>query len=386
MKHPRSRHPQNLPPEAEALQRLATGLAESGCRAEDSYWEQALDAKLGEVFEDGDEDALNAALDGLYEKHPRAYDVLADCIESRAEQSGGDSGTLLIAAPVLAWSRFGIPSGRIPATILRDLRVHLQAHVLADGARLALADMFFSPDQLPEGYCATARFAAELGALVAQEGTLTVDENSLPETTRFLSDTRYLIAAVAYRRGEPVFRWQEKDGSRGGASSQWKKQAAACLAPLTSGCAIELELPDAFFSACRQSDRASRPFSVEASVAFLTTTLETTPASLRAVVATFSDHQAEELRVGFTLRDQNAVLHGLVWPLLGPEDDPAEAFTQVSRALNASGVRAIDHLDQRFPLEYCDDCGAPMYPSPDGDPVHAELPEENAEQVPRHLH
>jgi uncharacterized protein YuzB (UPF0349 family) len=40
----------------------------------------------------------------------------------------------------------------------------------------------------------------------------------------------------------------------------------------------------------------------------------------------------------------------------------------------------------RFPLEYCDDCGAPLYPNPDGEPVHAELPEEQAEAAPRHLH
>lgn len=386
MKHPRSRRPQNLPPEAEALQKLAVGLADSGSRAEDSYWEQALDAQLEQVFEDGDEEALNAALDGLNEKLPRAYDVLADSVESHAEQSGSDSGTLLLAAPVLAWSRFGIPSGRIPATLLRDLRVHLQAHVLAAGSRLALADVFFSPDQLPEGYCETARFANELGALVASEGTLRVDEGALPETARFLSDTRYLIASVAYQRGAPVFRWQEKDGSRAEAETQWKKQAGACLAPLTSGCAIELGLPDAFFSACRQADRASRPFSVGASVSFLATTLDTTPDALRAVLATFSDHQVEELRIGFTLKDRSEVVHGLVWPLLGPDDDPVEAFAQVTQALNAHGVRAVEHLDQRFPLEYCDDCGAPMYPSPDGEPVHAELPEERAEQVPRHLH
>jgi uncharacterized protein YuzB (UPF0349 family) len=37
-------------------------------------------------------------------------------------------------------------------------------------------------------------------------------------------------------------------------------------------------------------------------------------------------------------------------------------------------------------LEYCDDCGAPLYPNPEGEPVHAELPEQEEEAVPRHLH
>ena len=63
--------------------------------------------------------------------------------------------------------------------------------------------------------------------------------------------------------------------------------------------------------------------------------------------------------------------------------------------MKATGVNPLDWmiaegkarswLDHRLPLEYCDDCGAPLYPNPDGEPVHAELPEEEA-SVPRHLH
>ena len=31
--------------------------------------------------------------------------------------------------------------------------------------------------------------------------------------------------------------------------------------------------------------------------------------------------------------------------------------------------------NQQFPFEFCDDCGAPLYPNADGDTVHAEMPE-----------
>jgi len=34
-------------------------------------------------------------------------------------------------------------------------------------------------------------------------------------------------------------------------------------------------------------------------------------------------------------------------------------------------------LDQQFPYEFCDDCGAPLYPNIEGDTVHAEMPEQN---------
>jgi hypothetical protein len=33
-------------------------------------------------------------------------------------------------------------------------------------------------------------------------------------------------------------------------------------------------------------------------------------------------------------------------------------------------------LDQQFPYEFCDDCGAPLYPNAEGDAVHAEMPEQ----------
>jgi hypothetical protein len=33
-------------------------------------------------------------------------------------------------------------------------------------------------------------------------------------------------------------------------------------------------------------------------------------------------------------------------------------------------------LDHHFPMEFCDDCGAPMYPNPEGELVHAEMPEQ----------
>ncbi|NTV11481.1 MAG: DUF2863 family protein, partial [Zoogloea sp.] len=126
--------------------------------------------------------------------------------------------------------------------------------------------------------------------------------------------------------------------------------------------------------------------SIRASVAFLGTTLEVPASGLRAVVAPFIDRQLEEYRIGFTLRGKEEVVHGVVWPLLGAEDDNGDVLQQIEAVLRECGVTDVTVLDNEFPLEYCDDCGAPMYPSPEGEAVHAELPAEQAEQVPRHLH
>ena len=389
MKRSRFGRRSGLSNDAEQLVWLATGLAESGSRQEDRFWEARLVDIVDSLLDANDEEIFNEAFDHLHPVSARAYDELADFVESRAEtafRGRGEHDVLMIAAPVLAWSRFRIPAGSIPPAVLANLRVHLQAHVLAEAVRLSVADHLFSPDQLPVGYCATAGLAEELGSAALANQDMPIDAEGMPETSQFLSDTRYLLAAVAVPRGAPVFRWQERGGNREHSLEQWRSQGGACLAPLLPGCAVEVVLPETYFAASRQADRESRPYSVRASVAFLGTTLESPASGLRAVVAPFHDRQLEEFRIGFTLKPSNEVVHGVVWPLLGAEDDEAETIAEIEATLRDCGVLEIQVLDHAFPVEYCDDCGAPYYPSPDGEAVHAELPEEPAEHMPRHLH
>ena len=378
-----------LPRDAEQLLWLANGLADSSSRAEDHFWDQRLADAVDHLLRSEDEDALNTALDHLSTASAHAYDELADMIESRAEgalKSDDQHDVLLIAAPVMAWSRYRIPASPIAAAAMANLRVQLKAHVLAKDVKLALADFLFSPDQLPQGYCATADFATHLGKAAGTDTDLHIKTDNLPETAQFLSDTRYLLGAVVVPKGAPIFRWQEEDCTREQALDQWRAQGGACIAPLLTGCAFEVVLPNAYFAASREADKASRPYSIQASVAFLSTTLDTPAAGLRAVVAPFFERQVEEFRIGFTRRGGNDVVHGVVWPLLGAEDENSETLAEIESTLRSCGIADIQVLDNEFPMEYCDDCGAPMYPSPEGEAVHAELPEEQAEQMPKHLH
>lgn len=375
--------------DTERLIWLAGGLADSGSLAEDRYWESQLVEGIDRLLAEHDEEALNAALDQLYAKDARGYEELADFIESRTETApslDAEHDVLLIGAPILAWSRYRIPANAIPSAVLANLRVHLSAHILASDARLALADFLFSPDQLPRGYCATSEFTDAIGRAALADQNLHIETEGLPETAHFLSDTRYLLAAVAVPKGKPFFSWQEPGGSREQALDRWRSQGGACLAPLLPGCATEVVLPEAYFAASRQADRASRPYAIRASVAFLGAELETPAAHLRAIIAPFHDRELEEYRVGFARHDDDAVLHGVVWPLLGAEDENTDIPAQIEAVLRDCGVSDIVFLDHRFPLEYCDDCGAPMYPSSDGEVVHAEMPEDHGADTPRHLH
>lgn len=389
MKRIRAKRRGGLGHTEEQLARCAVGLAESGSRTEDRYWEKLLTDMIDHVLEEEDEALLDAALDHLYNTHSLAYEELADLVESRAETGLRRSTThdvLVIAAPVLAWSRFRIPAAPISPAILANLRVHLQVHVIAEDAKLSVANHLFSPDQLPQGFCASAQFAHALGEAAMQGEDLKIDARVLEEPTQFLSDTRYLLAAVAVKKGAPVFRWQESEGSREQAQAQWRAQGGAALAPLLPGCATEVVLPETYFAASRAADKASRPYAIRASVAFLSATLEIPAANLRAVIAPFYERQLEEYRIGMTLRNEEKVVHGVVWPLLGAEDENIDIGSQIEAVLRECGVTDITHLDHRFPMEYCDDCGTPLYPSPEGEVVHVEMPEEEGQTLPKHLH
>jgi len=83
------------------------------------------------------------------------------------------------------------------------------------------------------------------------------------------------------------------------------------------------------------------------------------------------------------------VIYGCLWPLYGPEDEqdrpehetPLETTEEIAALLKECGVTDIRRLPGILPPEFCEDCGAPYFPNPSGEMVHAELPE-NAETAP----
>ncbi len=78
-------------------------------------------------------------------------------------------------------------------------------------------------------------------------------------------------------------------------------------------------------------------------------------------------------------------MHGVTWPLLGTEDENVDLAAGIEALLKETGLGEVRMLDTRMPLEYCDDCGAPLFPNPESESVHAELPEE-MQGAPAHLH
>jgi hypothetical protein len=392
MKQRRHYSSNRLSRDAERLVWLAKGLTDSSSRTEDGWWEAELALQIKKMLGNNQEDALNQALDRLLETHARAYDELADLIEAGVESSAldepdGARQTLLLALPVLAWSRYSIPARTLPPSLLGALRVQLKAHVLADGCRLALADFLFSPDQMPRGFVETRRFAAQLEIAADADQDLAIPASKLSETGHYISDLRYVLASVSVPLGRPMLRWQEIDGSRETAHNQWQNQAAPSLQAMLPGCHIQLLVPDAFFSALRRADQEARGYALAATVSYLQAVLDLPASQLRAVAAPYYEQRLVEWRVSFGRQNDEQILHGVVWPLLGTEDEGADVAGEIEAILKQAGVGQIVILDQqRLAPEYCDDCGAPLFPNVDGESVHTESPELESDIPPVHLH
>jgi hypothetical protein len=394
---PRSRpkSPPRFTRDAERLIALALGLNASGSHAEDAYWEGEMSALVAKLLANGNDAPIDAALDHLYQANLGAYDTLVELVESESESLRmlhGDTNwqALLIAAPIVAWSKYSIPSGPIGAEDAAALQVQLNAHVLSADARLVLLPYLYSIDQLPRHFSELRRLAARLGDAAVTGEVPRVDFTRLPETAALLADTRFVVACATAPEGKPLFRWQEDaSGHAGRAHSleQWIAQARPTLAKLLPGCVFECLLPDAYYVNCRESDRRVRPFGVRAAVAFLESALTAKAADLRAVVAGFGEERVDEYRIGFTLPGDNDVAHGVVWPLYGREDESAHPgpLDDVLQQLADSGIKEVKKLTGTFSPEYCEDCGAPLFANPEGEIVHAELPEE-AETHAAHFH
>jgi hypothetical protein len=382
--------------DAERLIALANGLNASGSLTEDRFWEGEMSTVITRLLENGNDGPIDGALDHLYQTNLGAYDTLIELAENESESAAIASGgqewqALLVAAPIVAWSKYEIPSGPIDRESADALRAQLQGHVLADATRVTLVPYLYSIDQLPRHFSELRKLTVKLAESAIAKESARIDFARLPETANLLADTRFLIACVAAPRGKALFRWQEDasgHAGRAGSLEQWIGQARPTLSRLLPGCVYECLLPDAYYVNCRESDRRVRPFGIRAAVAFLENALKVRPAELQAVVAGFGEDRVDEYRVAFMPPgDDSEVAHGVVWPLYGREDETARPgpVDDLLAQLGECGVTEVKRLQGTFTPEYCEDCGAPLFANAEGEIVHAELPEE-ADTQAAHFH
>lgn len=415
MRRPAKNPTRKFSADSQRLASLAQSMVRASSRIEARSWEARLDALLQKQLAGRQQQAIDSALDHLFHTDLDAYDALLDSIEAISssctlEHDGKAYDALLVAVPVLAWTRFTIPSGAISQGAMQALVAQLHGHILAGNARAAVAPTLFSIDQLPRSYCDNYHLTRRM-AEAALEGKSLQGPAALPETAAFLADTRYLLLAVTAESGQTLLRWQEEDtgGSRMNASqaalTQWQLQAGPTMQSLLPGCGIELLLPGAYYVTCREADKAIRPISLRAAVHYLTHTLSIEPAQLSVMIAAIGDEagdlRVDEFRISYSVGDSQDVVYGVVWPLY--DEESADEFVplivpqrptagtsltplqQIIAVLRESGITRIQQADSVLPPEFCDDCGAPLFCNIDEEMVHAEMPED-AEQNNGHLH
>jgi hypothetical protein len=428
MRRPSKNSFQKLSADSQRLAGLAQAMAQAGSRLEERAWERSLDALIQKLLKHAHQDAIDAALDHLFKTELAAYDALMESVEAVSasctiEQDGNRYDALLVAIPILAWTRFTIASGPIAPEMLTTLSAHLYGHVLAANTRLAIAPTLYAIDQLPRAHVDTFALTQRM-AQAALAGSPLRPLVNPPETAAFIADTRFILATVVAPAEAPLFRWQasETPGNvmpeQQNALTQWRTQAMPNIARLLPGCGIELLLPEAYYVACREADKQIRPALIRAAVHYLTHTLGTEPQDLSAIIGGFGeesiDNRVDEYRVSFALRQHPDVVYGIVWPLYGQEDAEAELrglstgllaqagnsaqtavhsprpdyaapVDEIFSLLRECGITDIKRHDEHFAMEFCDDCGAPLYCDREAELVHAEMPED-APQVSGHFH
>jgi len=390
-------HRPRLSRDASRMLAAAEGLAASGSRTEDQYWELLLMQGLGRMLDARHDEHISTLLESLdprglpYEGVIDILQSLTECVE--IENAGETWQALLIGVPVIARSRYEIPSGALRETQIESLTGHVRTLIAASSARLILAPVLYSPDQFPATPVALRELTMALGrqslGLPAQPGHPEAAE--LPTSAPMLADARFVLGVLVVPRGAPHFLWQEHESSRPRSREDvlkaWRTAAQPDLAPLLTGCELDLLLPDAYHGCRREADTRIRPHSLSASIDFIASALNTEPPQVQAILAPFGDPDIEEYRVGFMIPGHADIVHGVVWPLFGGElgPEPGGPLDQIEAQLREAGLTRIVILEERFMPEYCDDCGTPLFADAQGDVMHPELPEDAS--VPNtHLH
>ena len=396
----RTKSSQRASPDVERLVADSISLAASGSQVEDRFWEERLNVRLMRLLKSQNQNVIDAALDQTFRINTVAFEVLADCAETLAESlkiehEGQEWDVLLLALPIVAHTRYQIPSGSLSSKIIEATAQALQDAVAATDTRLAIVPWLYSIDQMPHSHCQTRVLTEALANAAISAKEVKLELRDMSETIAVLADPRFIITALCTPSGSPIFRWQTEPPTRqerGVSLIGWQNAMQDSIASLLPGCEFELLLPESYFTNCRLADKQVRPLSIRAAVNFLESSLGILPAGLSCVVGAFGEEQADEYRISFSTKGSSEVMYGVIWPLYDRESVSNDALNDLSDdespikricdALHDAGVEDVFRHAMLFEPELCDDCGAPLFPDRSGEAVHAEMPDDAPTQQP----
>jgi hypothetical protein len=385
-------------PELEKLVADVLALAASGSKVEDNFWEKKLFERLNRLLTHQHQAILDAALDQTFKSQTPAFEILADAIETAAESMVYESqntkyDVLLVAIPIIAQTRYAIPSGSMKTRLVAETVEHLKAFVLSNEAKLSIVPWLYSIDQIPQSHTHTRQLMEKMAQSAVDQTDVTYELKGMPETVHVLADPRFILCAVATQQGKPMFVWQEDEVERverNISQKRWQASMHPVLSELLPGCEFELMLPDAFFTNCREADKRVRPLSLIAAVNYLESTLGVSPVELSCVIAPFGKEITDEFRISFAIKGHPEIIYGVVWPLYDREMVSTEDIDNgghsnstielISDTLHVAGVGDVFKHAMLFTPEMCEDCGVPLFANRSADIVHAEMPTDTPAQ------
>jgi len=263
----RSKSVQRISPESERLVADSISLAASGSQLEDRFWEERLHNRLLKLLKSHHQNIIDTALDQTFRINTVAFEVLADTAETLAESmslehDGKTWDALLLAMPIVAHTRYQIPSGPLPVSIVEAAAAAMQKSIAAEGTQLAIIPWLYSIDQMPHSHTQTRSLLETLANAAVSGGDMKLELRDMSETIAVLADPRFILAVIVAPKDQPIFRWQ-MDGpqrqERGVSLIEWQTAMYEPLVSLLPGCEFELLLPEAYFTNCRLADKHVRP-------------------------------------------------------------------------------------------------------------------------------
>ena len=376
----------NLKRNAAPLCQLAAKVLDSGGFWERQFLVEQLFKKVESRLSRADDAALEEALNFLADEAPNAHDVLADVIEAATEipkmkPALKNLNCQLIACPILAWSRYSVPSGKLSREFLRDLSAIFYQNIAGSGAKhIVFGDFLLSPDELPQSFSQifewTNRFADKFLKNKTPQKYSVLDLKIKDEAkNEFLSDVRFVVALVVAEKNQPIFVWQDDlKTTREMAQALWNEKSRLVLDSALVGAMYQPLLPASFNAACRQSDLESRGYALDSAILFLKASLHILPEQMRVIVAYCYSREGEEYRISLATHGGH-VLYGVVWPMLPGENDEGEVLLAIEEIAKKHRILDFNVLNERSPLEFCDDCGSPLFPNLAGEFLHPQMPQ-----------
>lgn len=385
--------------DATRLISLCEALHASGSRVEDQFWENQIGELLHKIFKSGNDQTLEAVLDHLSDAQSPGLEVLLEQAETTTESfsasvEGVDWDVLMITAPITIWTRYQLPTNlTLHAATRQKMIAALKETILMPDTKVELFPKLLVPDEMPHSFAQTCAWLQRLGQRALGLKSALPELNPTVDPPGLLADSRHLVLCVASMAGQPLFRWQSDEGepSRSTCLAAWEEASRPLFAGQFTGCQFDVLLPDAYYVSMRDADKQIRPIAIQAATDWLESALGMPASSLRASLMGLGDKKVQEYRIGFSTKGNNDVVYGTVWPLFEPSEDPDGAegsvnvADEIAAVLKAAGVGEVRKIPGLGPLEYCEDCAAPLFPNPLGELVHAELPED-ATHAPAHLH